>query len=91
MTETVVTNKDNTVVSGNQETGTVVSQTTSIQTVVTGVMGPRGPRGATTFDEMSDIDLTQLSSGSLLVYNTQTQKWTATTLLGQQTFESGQF
>ena len=88
MTETVVTNKDNTVVANTQETGTVVAQTTNIQTIVTGIMGPPG---AGTFSQLRDIDLTQLGSGSLLVYNTQTQKWTATTLLDQQTVESGQF
>jgi hypothetical protein len=50
-----------------------------------------GPRGAASFAELQDIDLSQLGAGSLLIYNTQTQKWTATTLLDQQTVESGQF
>lgn len=70
---------------------TVVVEDSKPQTIVTGLMGPRGLRGAATFAELSDIDLTQLSGGALLVYNTQTQKWTATTLLDQQTVESGQF
>jgi hypothetical protein len=74
-----------------QDCAAVITQTTEIQAVVTGIMGPRGPRGAGSFAEMSDIDLTSLGSGSLLIYNTQTQKWTATTLLDQQTVESGQF
>jgi hypothetical protein len=81
MTKTVVTDLAQTIVVEE-------SQPTK---VVTGIMGPRGPRGAATFGEMSDIDLTSLGSGSLLIYNTQTQKWTATTLLDQQTVESGQF
>ena len=67
---------------------TVVVQTTQPQTIVTGIVGPRG---ASNFAELSDIDLTQISGGALLVYNTQTQKWTATTLLDQQIVESGQF
>lgn len=67
---------------------TVVVREPQGRTVVTGIMGPAG---AATFNELRDIDLSQLGSGSLLVYNTQTQKWTATTLLDQQTVESGQF
>jgi hypothetical protein len=80
-----------TTVATTQDCGTVITQTTEIQTVVTGILGPPGPSGAGSLDEMSDIDLTSLGSGSLLIYNTQTQKWTATTLLDQQTVESGQF
>jgi hypothetical protein len=67
---------------------TVVVQESQPRTVVTGIMGPRG---ASSFGELSDIDLSQLSTGAVLVYNQQTQKWTATTLLEQQTVDSGQF
>jgi hypothetical protein len=70
---------------------TVVTQSSQSRTVVTGQLGPPGPAGAGTFAELKDIDLSQLGPGSLLVYNNQTQKWTATTLLDQQTVESGQF
>ena len=73
------------VVEANQ---TVVIRDPSGRTVVTGMLGPAG---ASSFAQMQDIDISQLGSGSLLVYNTQTQKWTATTLLDQQTVESGQF
>jgi hypothetical protein len=78
MTQTVV-------IDNNQ---TVVVQTQQPQTIVTGLLGPRG---ASTFGELNDIDLSQLGSGSTLVYNTLTNKWTATTLLDQQTVECGQF
>jgi hypothetical protein len=67
---------------------TVVTQSPQGRTVVTGQLGPPG---AATFAEMRDIDLSQLGSGSMLVYNTTTNKWTATTLLEQQTVECGQF
>ena len=50
-----------------------------------------GPTGVTTFAGLTDIDLTQLAAGSVLVYNPGTQKWTATNLLQQQIVESGQF
>jgi len=55
--------------------------------VVGGMIGPT----ATTLRGLSDLDLTQLAAGSLLVYNAGNQKWTATNLLDQQVFESGQF
>lgn len=77
MTQTVVTDEQK-----------VVVQTTQTQTIVTGMLGPPG---AATFGELRDIDLTQLGTGSVLVYNNQTNKWTATTLLEQQTVECGQF
>jgi hypothetical protein len=77
-----------TVIVDAQQQNNVVTQTVAIRTVVTGVMGPPG---AATFSQLRDIDLAQLGSGSLLVYNNQTQKWTATTLLDQQVVESGQF
>jgi hypothetical protein len=67
---------------------TVVVEDSRPQTVVTGLLGPRG---ASSFAQLQDIDLAQLGQGSLLVYNNQTQKWTATTLLDQQIVESGQF
>ena len=88
MTETVVTHKDNTIVAAPDNLGTVISQSTVRQTIITGMMGPPG---AATLNDLRDIDLTQLTSGSTLVYNTQTNKWTATTLLDQQTVECGQF
>lgn len=88
MTETVVTNKDNTVVVTPEPHNTVVTQTTNIQTIVTGIMGPPG---ASSIGLLDDVDTSELSSGSVLVYNTQTQKWAATTLLDQQVVEAGQF
>jgi hypothetical protein len=69
-------------------TRTVVVQTQQAQTIITGQMGPPG---AATFGELRDIDLSQLSSGSTLVYDTLTNKWTATNLLDQQIVECGQF
>jgi hypothetical protein len=35
--------------------------------------------------------MSNLQSGSMLVYDTTTNKWVATTLLNQQTIEAGQF
>jgi hypothetical protein len=88
MSTTVVVEKLGTVVTETTSTQTVVTQGTSSSVIVTGQLGPAG---AATFSELRDIDLSQLGSGSLLVYSTATNKWTATTLLDQQTVESGQF
>jgi hypothetical protein len=88
MTQTVVIENNQTVVVETQQNTTVVLDPQQSRTIVTGIMGPRG---ASSFDQLSDIDLTQLGSGSLLIYNTGTSKWTATKLLDQQIVESGQY
>lgn len=88
MTTTIVTEKSNTVVAPTQSLGTIVEQTPASRVIVTGLMGPPG---ATNLNGLGDVDTTALSAGSVLVYNNQTQKWTATTLLEQQVFEAGQF
>ena len=40
---------------------------------------------------MSDVDATTLENGSVLVYKTNTSKWTSTRLLDQQFMEGGEF
>ena len=40
---------------------------------------------------MSDVDATNLENGSVLVYKTNTSKWTSTRLLDQQFMEGGEF
>ena len=77
-TEVIVTDSNNTVVINTQQPNVIIS-------------GMIGPTGVTSFGGLTDIDLTQLSAGSVLVYNAGTQKWTATKLLDQQIVESGQF
>lgn len=77
-TEVIVTENNNTVVINTQQPNVIIS-------------GMIGPTGVTTFAGLTDIDLTQLAAGSVLVYNPGTQKWTATNMLDQQIVESGQF
>lgn len=85
-TEIIVTEINNTVIIEKKEP-VVVSSQSQTKVVVGGMIGPT----ATTLKGLSDLDLTQLAAGSLLVYNAGNQKWTATNLLDQQVFESGQF
>lgn len=40
---------------------------------------------------MSDVDASTLENGSILVYKTNTSKWTSTRLLDQQFMEGGEF
>lgn len=40
---------------------------------------------------LSDVDVSNLENGSLLVYKTNTNKWTSTRLLDQQFMEGGEF
>lgn len=40
---------------------------------------------------MGDVDATSLENGSVLVYKTNTNKWTSTTKLDAQDVEAGEF
>lgn len=85
-TNVIVTEINNAVIIEKKEP-VVVSSQSQTKVVVGGMIGPT----PTTIKGLSDIDLTQLAAGSLLVYNAGTEKWTATNKLEQQVFESGQF
>lgn len=79
MTQIIVTDANNT---------TIVQNPTTAQIITTGAMTvPTVGSMATN----SDVDLTNLANGGILVYNTSTSKWTATNLLENQIFEAGQF
>jgi hypothetical protein len=78
-TKTIVTEKNNTVVVDNKQS--VV--------VLTGLMAP--PTGITTLQGMTNVDTTTLVTGSVLVYNTTSQKWVATTTFDAQNMEGGYY
>jgi hypothetical protein len=75
-TEVIVTEKNNQVVIQRKEP----------QVVVAGLMGPAG---ATTIQGLTNVDITNLTDGGLLVYKTLVQKWVATTTLDAQNMEGG--
>jgi hypothetical protein len=54
-------------------------------------VGVQGPSGVTEINAAQDLDISNLSDGSMLVYSLQTEKWTATQLLEKQTMECGQY
>jgi hypothetical protein len=71
------------------QTETIVVDSDTSVTVVTGLMGPPGT--VINLSQVPDIDVTNLQNGSLLVYSTAASKWQATTTLDNQTLEAGQF
>ena len=92
MTDVVVVDKQNTVVVTNDKTGTVITGSSQPQVILTGIMGPQGiPGTAVPLSNLSDVDSTVLANGSVLVYNPSSSKWVSTTLLNQQTVDSGQY
>lgn len=78
MTQVVVTDSGKTVVANIENTK-----------VVTSGMMPPNMVGSIT--NSSDINISQLQDGGVLVYNAATNKWVATNLLDKQIFEAGQF
>jgi hypothetical protein len=44
-----------------------------------------------TIENMLDVDLQQLSNGSILIYKNNTAKWTASVNLDAQNMEGGEF
>jgi len=88
MTDTVVVQSNDTAVIQPQVVNQVVTEEKGTTLIVTGMMGPPTVNSIT---NSGDIDVSNLQSGSMLVYNTTTNKWVATKLLDQQTIEAGQF
>lgn len=96
MTDGVISELNNVVVVNTPATSTAVVTEGSTVTVEAGtptvvLAGQMGPPGVTTLSNMTDVDTSNLQEGSILVYLQNLQRWTATTLLNQQTLEGGQF
>lgn len=47
--------------------------------------------GTSSITYANDVDISELSNGSVLVYNSTNLRWKATKVLEQQTIECGQF
>jgi hypothetical protein len=73
-------------------TEVVVIETDTSNTVTTGtLLGAGTGDGISSISQAIDVDITQLSTGSILVYNAMNAQWKATKLLQEQTIECGQF
>ena len=49
------------------------------------------PQSVDTVASIGDVDTTTLNNGAVLVYKTNTNKWTSTTSLDAQNMEGGEF
>jgi len=55
-------------------------------------VGIQGPSGAsTTIETISNVEAANAENGSVLVYKTNTNKWTSTRTLDLQVMEGGEF
>ena len=68
-----------------------VNTASTTQVVSVGIQGPSGPSGITTLSSATDVDVTNLTDGSVLVYSTDSSKWNSTLMLEKQTMECGQY
>jgi hypothetical protein len=56
-----------------------------------GIQGEQGEAGSSSIETLTDVDTTIKLNGSILVYSTILEKWVATTLLENQSVESGHY
>lgn len=67
----------------------IVNTTSEYYVSAVGIQGLSA--GQTGINGLNDVDATTLVNGSLLVYKTTTNKWTASTRLDAQDMEGGEF
>lgn len=86
------------VVSEDTEPSVIIVSTDDPQVIIEvnepgpqGIQGEQGIAGSTELEALTDVDVALKTNGSVLVYSAQTQKWVATTLLENQSVESGHY
>lgn len=87
-TEVVVTQSGDTSVVQEQIINQVVIDDKPARIITSGMMPPSIVASIT---NATDVDISGLQDGGVLVYNTSTNRWTATNLFDKQIFEAGQF
>ena len=73
-------------------TQSVITATTSTggTTIVTG-SSLTNPQSVDSLSAIGNVDTTTLNNGAVLVYKTNTNKWTSTTILDSQDVTGGQY
>ncbi len=73
-------------------TQSVITATTSTggTTIVTG-SSLTNPQSVESLSAIGNVDTTTLNNGAVLVYKTNTNKWTSTTILDSQDVTGGQY
>lgn len=56
-----------------------------------GIPGPAGAPGLSLISAATDVDVTNIGNGALLIFQEETGKWTAGTMLEDQYIEGGHF
>jgi len=76
----------------NDPTQSVITATTSEggTTIITSST-LSNPQTVDSLSAIGNVDTTTLNNGALLVYKTNTNKWTSTTTLDAQNMEGGEF
>lgn len=69
----------------------VAGSTTQVKRVVVGTPVKRVSAVGNTIETLNDVDISQRTNGSILIYNTTTGKWTASTDLEEQNINGGSY
>lgn len=73
-------------------TDIIVIEIPGVTTVITSAeQGPPGVDGTQNLYQLLDVDSTNKTEGSMLVYSSQNQKWVTTNQLENQIIDSGQY
>lgn len=75
----------------NAATNIVATYDTLHEPIISAAQGPQGAPGTTTLNNLTDVDMTNLADGSLLMYDQPSQFWKPKTTLEKQTLECGQY
>ena len=94
-TEIIVDQKYDTILVDDAPENTIIIESPGTVTILTtgeqGPPGPAGPAGIQNINQASDVDVSNLENGSVLVYSGANEKWIATRLLENQSLESGHY
>ncbi len=94
-TEIIVDQKYDTILVDDSPENTIIVESPGTITILTageqGPPGPTGQAGIQNISQASDVDISNLENGSVLVYSGASEKWIATRLLENQSLESGHY
>lgn len=81
-----VVNDPSVIVTSEHDT-VIISNSNSPSVIMTGPM----IGGSNNMNTLNNVDVSNLSTGSILIYQENTQKWTSSKNLDQQFLDGGQF
>jgi hypothetical protein len=90
-TDVIVETQYDTIILDDSQDTILVETPGQVIILTAAEQGPPGPAGIENLSQLLDVDSTNKVDGSVLVYSTENQKWVSTTLLENQSIESGQY